>query len=148
MATPAVPERPWTSATAARCSLTANSWQRERCGVGGASAAQNRRADCGAGPALERNDLGCYSTVIKVGDTYHMWYASHPGFCYARSKDGIKWEKPSLGLAEFEGSRDNNIVLGCGAGGMISSAPRAWCFTTRKPRRTRSSAAPRASRMS
>jgi hypothetical protein len=66
----------------------------------------------------ERNDVGCYSTVIKVGDTYHMWYASHPGFCYARSKDGIKWEKPSLGLAEFEGSRDNNIVLGYGAGGI------------------------------
>jgi hypothetical protein len=66
----------------------------------------------------ERGDLGCYSTVLKVGETYHMWYASHPGFCYARSKDGIKWEKPSLGLAEFEGSRDNNIVLGHGAGGI------------------------------
>jgi hypothetical protein len=66
----------------------------------------------------ERNDLGCYSTVIKVGDVYHMWYASHPGLCYARSKDGIAWEKPVLGLAEFEGSRSNNIVVGHGAGGI------------------------------
>jgi hypothetical protein len=66
----------------------------------------------------ERGDVGCYSTVIKVGDTYHMWYASHPGFCYARSKDGITWEKPILGLAEYEGSRSNNIVLGHGAGGI------------------------------
>ncbi len=30
--------------------------------------------------------------------------------CYAVSKDGIKWEKPELGLVEFEGSKQNNIV--------------------------------------
>jgi hypothetical protein len=28
----------------------------------------------------------------------------------AISKDGITWERPNLGLVEFEGSRDNNIV--------------------------------------
>ncbi|MCD6222017.1 hypothetical protein J7K25_07680 [bacterium] len=31
--------------------------------------------------------------------------------CYAFSKDGINWEKPSLGIYEFKGSKDNNIVL-------------------------------------
>jgi len=31
--------------------------------------------------------------------------------CYATSMDGIRWEKPSLGLVEFDGSKDNNIVL-------------------------------------
>lgn len=31
--------------------------------------------------------------------------------CYAESRDGIHWEKPSLGLCEFEGSTDNNIIL-------------------------------------
>ena len=31
--------------------------------------------------------------------------------CYATSQDGVHWEKPSLGLIEFEGSKDNNIVL-------------------------------------
>ncbi len=31
--------------------------------------------------------------------------------CYATSTDGIQWHKPSLGLVEFEGSKDNNIVL-------------------------------------
>ena len=66
----------------------------------------------------ERNDLGCYSCVLKVGEAYQMWYASYPGLCYARSKDGITWEKPVLGLAEFEGSKDNNIVIGYGAGGI------------------------------
>lgn len=30
---------------------------------------------------------------------------------YAESKDGIHWVKPSLGLVEFEGSRDNNILM-------------------------------------
>lgn len=31
--------------------------------------------------------------------------------CYAESKDGIHWEKPNLGLVEFEGSTDNNILF-------------------------------------
>ncbi len=30
--------------------------------------------------------------------------------CYAESKDGIHWTKPNLGLFEFHGSKDNNIV--------------------------------------
>lgn len=30
--------------------------------------------------------------------------------CYAVSKDGIKWDKPELGLVEFDGSKRNNIV--------------------------------------
>jgi hypothetical protein len=30
--------------------------------------------------------------------------------CYAVSKDGLKWEKPNLGLHEYKGSRDNNIL--------------------------------------
>ncbi len=30
--------------------------------------------------------------------------------CYATSVDGITWEKPVLGLVEYEGSKQNNIV--------------------------------------
>ena len=30
--------------------------------------------------------------------------------CYATSKDGIHWEKPNLGLTDFEGNKNNNIV--------------------------------------
>lgn len=33
------------------------------------------------------------------------------GVCYAKSKDGIVWEKPDLGLVEFKGSKKNNIVM-------------------------------------
>ena len=32
------------------------------------------------------------------------------GLCYAASKDGISWEKPNLGLIEYEGSRENNLA--------------------------------------
>ena len=39
----------------------------------------------------------------------------HPlSCCYAESKDGIHWTKPKLGLHEFEGSTDNNIVIASG----------------------------------
>ena len=33
------------------------------------------------------------------------------GICYATSKDGLKWDKPELGLIEFDGSMANNLVL-------------------------------------
>jgi len=32
------------------------------------------------------------------------------GICYATSKDGIKWDKPELGLVDYEGSKANNII--------------------------------------
>jgi len=38
------------------------------------------------------------------------------GLCYATSKDGIKWDKPELGLVEFDGSAQNNIVWRTGPG--------------------------------
>ncbi|MSU69488.1 MAG: hypothetical protein EXS39_01670 [Opitutaceae bacterium] len=39
------------------------------------------------------------------------------GLCYMESRDAEHWVKPSLGLVEFRGSKDNNI---------ISSDPRIW----------------------
>lgn len=39
---------------------------------------------------------------------------------YATSKDGIHWEKPNLGLVEFEGSKKNNITChGLSGAGVI-----------------------------
>ena len=32
--------------------------------------------------------------------------------CYAESPDGLHWTKPSLGICEFDGNTDNNIILG------------------------------------
>lgn len=34
-----------------------------------------------------------------------------PGVCYASSRDGIHWEKPELGLVDFNGDKNNNIVI-------------------------------------
>lgn len=33
------------------------------------------------------------------------------GVCYATSKDGLQWEKPELGVVEFDGSKKNNIIM-------------------------------------
>jgi hypothetical protein len=61
-----------------------------------------------------------YVSVAHVGDVWHLWYECYDrtykndadGFlCYARSRDGVKWEKPNLGLVEYGGNRDNNILL-------------------------------------
>lgn len=32
------------------------------------------------------------------------------GICYAVSRDGLRWEKPNLGLVEFQGNKNNNLV--------------------------------------
>lgn len=32
------------------------------------------------------------------------------GVCYATSEDGVKWDKPALGLVDYEGSKANNII--------------------------------------
>jgi hypothetical protein len=70
----------------------------------------------------EGNTSG-YHTVLKDGDICRMYYRGwghadtrnkqlHPAVvCYAESSDGINWKRPSLGLVEFNGSKDNNIVL-------------------------------------
>ena len=33
------------------------------------------------------------------------------GVCYATSKDGINWDKPELGLLEYDGNTKNNLVM-------------------------------------
>jgi hypothetical protein len=64
-----------------------------------------------------------YGSIIKVSDTYRMWYVAFDNDkenpvasarwrpAYAESKDGINWSKPKLGLVEFGGNKDNNLLL-------------------------------------
>jgi hypothetical protein len=69
----------------------------------------------------EERKFKCWYLTLNI-------YDSRPGFrgyrkehhvpineaayiCYAESTDGITWEKPKLGLHEFRGSKQNNIVL-------------------------------------
>src|SRR5262249_57991218 len=57
-----------------------------------------------------------YTAVMKDGDLYRLYYTNDLGgsapdcTSYAESKDGITWTMPKLGLFEFNGSRDNNLV--------------------------------------
>jgi hypothetical protein len=70
----------------------------------------------GSGSGFER--------IIRVGDVFRMYYSAtkltindgrerstQPTYaCVAESSDGIYWNRPELGLFEFEGSKRNNIV--------------------------------------
>lgn len=52
-----------------------------------------------------------YGKGMGVNDTTvddHEWF-----LCYAESKDGIRWTRPSLDICEFQGSKKNNIILNC-----------------------------------
>ena len=73
-----------------------------------------------------------YVNILKDDDRYRMYYrgsnspdyvqkslldpgeeigVNHPfTISYAESKDGIHWERPKLGIYEFEGSKNNSIV--------------------------------------
>jgi len=67
-------------------------------------------------------NTSAYYTLFADGDLFRMYYrgahfdvatkkAAHPEVtCYAESRDGLQWDKPKLGLFEFQGSKDNNIV--------------------------------------
>ena len=72
----------------------------------------------------EGNNCG-YVTVFQDGDLYRMYYRGRQlewtsgkvtfprgeVYCYAESRDGVRWTKPNLGLVEFDGSTENNIIL-------------------------------------
>lgn len=77
-------------------------------------------------------NTSAYFAMVQERDRYRVWYrgshfdektktATHQEVtCYAESQDGIHWTKPLLGLFEFDGSKQNNIVWN-GVG--------AHCFT-------------------
>jgi len=92
----------------------------------------------------EKGGIGPYSSFLHDGETYHAWYHAmdtiqwdsghgRGSVCYARSKDGVHWHKPMVGLIEYNGNRQNNIVMGHGAtgvtlgqdGGMVFLDPNA-----------------------
>ncbi len=58
-----------------------------------------------------------YSNVIYDEKERHfkLWYNVRPQsenlLCFATSADGLRFKRPSLGLREFDGTRDNNLVL-------------------------------------
>jgi hypothetical protein len=60
--------------------------------------------------------LGGYHSAMEHEGLYHLWYTAGGCILYARSQDGVTWEKPDLGLGG-RGPQDNtpppkNLVLG------------------------------------
>lgn len=61
------------------------------------------------------------ATIVDDGGLYRLYYTALPmdyksesaesNLCYAESRDGITWTKPNLGLVDFRGSRENNILM-------------------------------------
>jgi len=58
-----------------------------------------------------------YGTVLPAedGSGYRMWYQTlgtkAATVLYATSPDGLNWDKPELGIRQWEGSRANNMIF-------------------------------------
>ena len=83
-----------------------------------------------ANPVVKRGKPGTpdahgvqfYGSVIRDGGKYRMWYVAFDDAmkskvaserwraAYAESADGVNWTKPNLGLVEFGGNKNNNLV--------------------------------------
>ncbi len=85
-----------------------------------------------------------WTSVRKNEQTgkYQLWYQAYAGkraqvkthecvVCYAESDDGIRFTKPNLGLFEFNGEKDTNIVL-LGSGGYGDRYCNSVLFDTRE----------------
>ncbi len=71
-----------------------------------------------------------YATVLQDGPEYRLYYRAFGNSdreytCVALSTDGIHWKRPSLGLIEFKGSKDNNIFFT----GQAKAFWEAHCFS-------------------
>jgi len=66
-----------------------------------------------------------YHTLFRDGDLYRFYYLpgsytippeggkrtmGFGGWAYAESRDGVHWTRPNLGLVEFAGSKENNLL--------------------------------------
>ena len=54
-------------------------------------------------------------TLLQDGDTYKLWAtcvdaAGQGNACYYESADGQHWTRPNLGLVEYQGSKENNLI--------------------------------------
>ncbi len=56
-----------------------------------------------------------YGTVLRdrASGVFRMWYNRFQNVLFATSADGLRWERPDLGLHEFQGSAQNNILDIC-----------------------------------
>jgi hypothetical protein len=91
-------------------------------------------------PVLARGEPGSvdalgvqfYGSVLREDGKFRMWYVAYDDdatnkarserwrAAYAESVNGIDWVKPSLGLVEFKGNKENNLVDVGGAWGFVN----------------------------
>ncbi|MFA5189614.1 MAG: hypothetical protein WC740_02750 [Verrucomicrobiia bacterium] len=84
-----------------------------------------------ANPVLQRGKPGTpdafgvqfYGSVIREDGKFRMWYVAFDDdtgnkvasarwrAAYAESRDGLHWTKPNLGLVEYRGNKNNNLIL-------------------------------------
>ncbi len=78
--------------------------------------------------------MGAYCTMLKDGGKYRLWYESYQPLtrgdedakiCYAESDDGFTWKKPNVGIFEYEGLKNNNLIYNNGHGASIFIDPTA-----------------------
>jgi hypothetical protein len=50
-----------------------------------------------------------FDSIVEDNGVYKAW-GSCGAPCYFESKDGVHWTRPNVGLVEFQGSRENNMV--------------------------------------
>jgi hypothetical protein len=91
-------------------------------------------ARCPENPVVRRGEKGkpddyCadyYGTVLRQDGKYRMWYFAYDDeatdalmqggiptgqrLAYAESEDGIHWVKPNLGLVNYRGNKNNNLL--------------------------------------
>jgi len=82
----------------------------------------------------ERGGITSYGNVLYDPelDEFRLYYVpvawdAAPGFCLAlaTSKDAVRWDKPNLGAVEWQGSKDNNIVIWAQREGTVIIDPKA-----------------------
>jgi hypothetical protein len=74
--------------------------------------------------------ISFYTTVIEENGKIRLWYIcrdieNKPNLAYAESTDGVTWTKPNLGIVDYHGSRDNNLVGVPSLDGAVFRDPKA-----------------------
>jgi hypothetical protein len=76
----------------------------------------------------EKLMISFFLTVRDEGGKLRMWYIcrdadNQPNLAYAESTDGVAWTKPNLGIVDYHGSRENNLVGLSDLGGVVFANP-------------------------
>ena len=87
--------------------------------------------------------ISFYLTILDEDGKLRIWYicrdkANHANVAYAESCDGVHWIKPNLGIVEYDGSKENNLVGLTSLKGVVCRDPNVppeerYIYVTHKP---------------